>query len=313
MKLFRHTPLTIALLALVLCAGCREESAPAPAPEASSFEQAPTFELRSPLQYEHTYTMTQKQKYNEFAEDTVSLQLAAALRFMPTRLMGDGGAVVELTFDRLRIDVIPANGERIEFDTEVDYDETNETPYVRALRRIAESGVTYEIDANGQVIAMAGAAELVRLVQSLPGATLIAGVINEAWLRGLAEDVFGPAGGAAMRDRDEHWTTDESLTLGGFTGADTAIDWQVRSIQNDIAVMRGDGETSAPTKADPAAGGARQIVTGAVTQFEVHWDIARGRSASVEVQGAMSLEFRAQDFLLGTASLATHSLTRAAD
>lgn len=300
----------------LLVGGCgRETPAPpaAPAEVSNVADLTPQFVLREPMRYQHTLTMTQKQRYNEFAEKAVSLQMSTALRFVVTRLTDDGGAIMELTFDRLALDAVPAIEPQFKFDTEIDHDRPETDRYVRAIRRVAESAVTYEISANGQVLSMVGAAEIERVVQNQPGFELIGGVLTTKWFREIAEDVFGPAGEAPQRTRDDVWSSELALMLGGFPGAQTHVDWRINRIGEDTVVIRGAGETKPPTQVDPNLSGVSQDVAGVYSQFEIIWDVDRGRARSVEKQQAMSLEFNSNGYTMGTATLATHSLLTDAD
>lgn len=310
----------IALCALALgfgSVGCGRE-APEPAPTAAPattgpVDLSPRFPLREPMRYQHTLTMTQKQRYNEFAEKAVSLQMVTMLRFEVTRVNDDGSAVVELTFDRMNLDVVPATAPQFTFDTEIDHARPETERYVRAIRRIAESAVIYELSDAGQVRSIVGASEIERLVQNQPGFELIAGVLTEPWFREIAEDVFGPAGDEPRRTREDVWTTDLALSLGGFPGAHTSVDWRISETSGEIVWIRGAGETEPPTQIDPNMSGVTQEVAGVYSQFEIAWNTALGRSRSVEKQQAMSLEFRTNGYMLGGATLGTHSLLVALD
>lgn len=301
--------LSVALAATLTSCGS-ESPAPAPAPEPTegAINLTPRFPLREPLRYQHTLTMTQKQRYNQFDERAVSLQMTSQLRFVVTRLNDDGGAVVELTFDRLNLDLVPAANPQFTYDTEVDHDRPDTDRYVRAIRRVAESAVNYELSSAGRVVSMVGAAEIERVVQGQPGFELIAGVLTEKWFRELVEDVFGSAGEEPRRTRDDVWTTELALTLGGFPGARTTVDWRLSEITDHVVRIRGEGETTPPTQADPRMAGVTQEVTGDYSQFEIAWDRRRGRARTVEKQQAMSLSFNTEGYTLGTASLGTHSL-----
>lgn len=274
---------------------------------------SPHFVVGEPVRYEHVLTMTQKRKYGEFAEGVISLQMVSNLRFLATRLLPGGGAEVELTFDRLSIDIVPSKAPRVQFDTETDTGGREGTPFIRALRRVSHTPIIYELDAAGQVTSLVGADEIERLVEGLKGYELIAGVFNEAWLRELAEDAFGPAGPEPRRRVGASWESELALQLGGYPGARTTVRWTVRPASDDEVVIEGEGKMTPPVRVDPRLTGLEQRVDGTFSRFGVVWDPVHGRVISVEKGGAMNLIHTVADRTLSTTSLGTHTLLRFVD
>lgn len=274
---------------------------------------SPRFVVGQAVRYGDELTMTQKQKYGQFDEDAVSLQMLTELRFVVTRLLDDGGAEVDISFDRISIDAVPSKSPRITFDTEIDHDRPDDVPFIRAIRRVAESVVTVELSAAGQVRSIVGADEIARLVEGLPGFGLIAGVWDEAWFRQLARNVYGAGGDAPSRQIGDSWDTQLALTLGGIGGARTKVRWTLEQVRSGLAVIEGKGETKPPVRADADLNGLDQKITGRFSRFSMRWSLELGRAKSVETSEAMNLEYRAGEYALGTVSLGTHELLQSLD
>ena len=280
---------------------------------ADAVDLSPRFVVGQPRRYRLILTMTQKQKYTKFAEGTISLQMIAILRLAPTRPLPGGGAEVELSFDRLSIDAVPSREPRFQYDTETDHDRPGDESYVRAIRRVAESVVVFELSKAGQVRSMVGAREIERLIEGQPGFELIASVLSEQWFQETAQDIFGPAGDQATRRLGDTWRTHLAITIGGYPGAKTSVDWTLKTNANGEALIEGDAHVQAPVQVDPSLKGLDQKVTGTFTKASIVWDLIHHRARSVEKSEAMNLEYRAEDFLIGTTSLGTHSLLESID
>lgn len=293
------------------------EHEPAPTRHANEsdepFDLTPTFTLGVPLRYEHFLTMTQKQKYREFGEDVVSLQMISNLRFIPTRRLENGGAEVEMSFDRLSIDIVPAVAPRFQYDSETDHDRSNQERYVRAIRRITESVLIFELSASGRVEHIIGADEIARLVQGLSGYEVLGAVLSKNWLIEVAGDVFMASAGHTTRPVGETWSEQLALTLGGYPNAEIRVKWKFDDVADGTAIFGGVGDVTPPVRADPRLRGATQNVAGTFSRFSKVWSLAKGRATLVEKSQAMNLEYASEDFVIGNSSLGTHELLRSLD
>lgn len=284
-----------------------------PAADAAAVDLAPRFEIGAPVRYEHILTMTQKQTIGQFGGGTISLQLISDLRFVATRPLVGGGAEVELTFDRLSIDVVPAEAPRAVYDTEADAGERDDEPFVRALRRVAQTAVVFEVDSAGRATPIAGAREIVRLLEGLDGYEVVAMLFNPRWLRELVQDVYGPSHDKPRRSFGETWEIEQALWLGGAPGARTTVRWKIDHAEGDLVQIVGDGTTTPPVRLDENLRGLEEEVSGVFSRFGMVWDSKLGRTRVTEKSQAMTLTYRMEGASLATITLGGHSLMRAAD
>ncbi len=282
-------------------------------PDVTAIDLTPRFEIGVPVRYEHILTMTQKQTIGRFGGGTISLQLISDLRFVATRPLVGGGAEVELTFDRLSIDVVPAEAPRAVYDTETDAGERDDEPFVRALRRVAQTAVVFEVDGAGRATPIAGAREIVRLLEGLDGYEVVATLFNPRWLREVVQDVYGPSHDDPRRSVGEKWEIEQALWLGGAPGARTTVRWKIDHIEGDLVQIVGDGTTTPPVRLDPSLHGLDEIVSGVFSKFGMVWDTERGRTRVAEKSQAMTLSYSMAGSDLATVTLGGHSLMRAAE
>lgn len=302
------------MLSIVICAALLLGApAVASAPDQTKINFSPRYQVGAPVFYKHSLIMQQRQRYRDYAEGVVSLHMESELRFNVTRLLPGGGAEVELTFNRLKIDAVPSSAPRFQYDTEFDHDRPGTERYVNTIRRVLSTAVMFELSSTGQVRQVMGAREIERLVEGEPGFELIAGVLSERWFREVAQDVFGAAGVNATRTVGETWRSQLALTLGGFPGPGTNVEWTLADADDHIATIEGDGEPTPPVQTHEGLQDVGQSVTGAHSKFLIQWDLDAQRARLVEKSEAMSLEYRSDDFLLGVASLGTHSLLEASN
>lgn len=285
-------------------------AAAAPTVAQETIDLSPRYVVDEPMLYVHELTMTQKQRYNTFDEGVVSLQMFTQIRFMVTRLLDGGGAEVDISFDRISVDAAPSKSERFSYDTERDAALPDDKMFIRAIRRVSESVVTVWLTNAGQVSSIVGGREIERLVEGTPGFELIAGVWNEQWFRGVVQDVFSGGGTNPRRKIGDTWVTRLPLTLGGIGGAHTQVHWKLETITDQYAVIKGAGDTQPPAGANAELGGLSPKVTGQFSEFIVRWDRTLGRVGSVEISEAMNISYQAEDFIVATISLGTHSLLK---
>jgi Family of unknown function (DUF6263) len=275
-----------------------------------TIDLTPRYVVDDPMFYGHELTMTQKQRYNSFDEGVVSLQMFTELRFNVTRLLPNGGAELDISFDRITVDAIPAKSDRFSYDTERDAGLPDDQRFIRAIRRVAESVVTVRLTKAGQVSSIVGGREIQRLVEDTPGFELIAGVWNEQWFRSVAQDVFSGGSNIPVRSVGNTWNTILPLTLGGIGGAHTKIQWELKTIDDTTAFIKGKGDTHPPSGSNSNVGGVAQKVTGQYSEFTILWDRKLGRAKLVESSEAMNISYQAEDYVVGTVSLGTHSLLK---
>ncbi len=313
----KHTKLSVMSVCVIAVAisGTIRVQAPvvASAPTGETADLSPRFEIGVPALYEHVLTMTQKQRVGRFAEATASLQMFTDLRLVATRRLRDGGAEVQLTFDRLAIEVAPAAALRAVYDSETDAPAPGDDaePFRRALRRVAQTGIVYHVDRNGRATPVAGAREIVRLVEGLAGYELVATLFSPGWLSELVQDVYGPSHEKPERRFGESWEVEQALWLGGAPGARTVIRWTLECERDGVALIRGVGETSPPIAPDESLRGLEQQTEGLFSHFATDWDSRLGRTRLVEKSQALSLSYRFDEQAVATATLSGHSLLQA--
>ncbi len=284
-------PLTLALGA---CGGDAEtqEATGDSARDAQVVSMAPDYDAEQATSYLHRQRMAIDDVVTAndmlVQEEYVRVEITRAFTLTTKEIARNGSALIELTWDRIAMNLQRSNLPTFEFDSDEPVPLENQRPLDRILSRVFQTTVSYTMRPNGEIGALRGVptAESLEVATSLERNLL--SFFSESWFRSISDEIWDVGGEANGRALDEEWLKESATQV--EHGEKTVVAHKLTGLQRDgeLAVIEGAGvmvpEGEQPAKIEDAE------VLDQDLYFRLEWSPPLGRTVGYESRQLLKLQ-----------------------
>lgn len=267
-----------------------DSAAEQPDPGPRRVNLAPTFVEGATVTYENLMKTRQRRTMEILNErDETNATLRRRFTFTVLETLDDGGARVELTFDRIVMDVTPPNSATFFFDSAAAPPESEADALEAMLIRVSNHPVVLRLSPTGEAVELERPRALKETIGFESVARNLGILFSESWYQGVATEAFCVAFDEPRRVIGETWTSESVSNVGGMRDRTTTMTYTLESADEGIAAISGRGELDAKVGETISIEGAPAEVLDEHVEFNVRWDIEAGRLAEYETSQTLRL------------------------
>lgn len=266
---------------------------------------APKYKAEKATTYDHRTWLVQRQEVTGGIDQSLTFDLLRRFTVRVVEVREDGGATLEMTFDRIRMTLESPAGGRIEYDSANPPPEGRGGPHARALRRIGGVVATLRLTPDGEPLEVAGLEPIAEATEGNKRLTYLRHQFSEHWFMLTAQDIWW-TGGEAERPVGATWTQRDETSVGGWSGAEVATRFTLESVEDNQARITGRGTIDIDFEPQRGLEGADPQITEQTVEYDARWDLNLGRLRRLNSVQSLTVEMEEPDLgFRGVTSLST--------
>ncbi|MEC9374292.1 MAG: hypothetical protein VYC34_10630 [Planctomycetota bacterium] len=223
-------------------------------------------------------------------EDIQTARLERRIWVRVLEKLDDGGARVELTHGRIRLEVKPPNWEVAWiYDSAAPNPSQRFTPQQQMLDRIREAKYIVRLNEFGRAVEVENTAHIEQAIGDHPAQISLGKLFDDEWAKSACDDIWCVSPDAPAREIGDAWSTEAVNEADGIQGAKTVFVHRLVEATPETARIEGVGELKVNAGDQLKLENVPAHLAEQSAEFEQEWDREMGMLASLDTLQMLDL------------------------